>query len=241
MNILFLRHGETLLNKKKLVQGWSDSQLTDDAIKKTSDLAEFLKNNDIKYAYTSDFGRAIETCRIISSELNIPEWNVFVSRNFREYNYGYFEKQPESFMHSKIKKHMLTYGNKFDLFKIGILKNKSLESSMILDAIADIDKQFRPDASDQSMNTEEFVEYANRTLAELKESLLEHCSHNAIVVSHGHLLMTLLAIISPSDFKKKSKLQNLEGYVINFNKATSNFEFSGFFENRMYENKISPI
>lgn len=234
MNILFLRHGETLLNKKKLVQGWSDSQLTDDAIKKTSDLAEFLKNNDIKYAYTSDFGRAIETCQIISSELNIPEWNVFVSRNLREYNYGYFEKQPESFMHSKIKKHMLTYGNKFDLFKIGILKNKSLESAMILDAIADIDKQFRPDASENSPNAAEFVKYATKTLVELKESL-SHRSKNAVIISHGHLLMTLLAIISPSDFKKKRKLQNLEGYVLNFNEATSNFEFSVFFENRMYE------
>lgn len=235
MKVLFLRHGETLMNANKLVQGWSDSRLTDIAVKKTSDLAKLLKEDNIEYAYTSDLGRAIETCQIISSEIGIPQENIFVFRNLREYNYGYFEKQPESFMYDKIKRHLLSGSSKFNLFRISILRNKSLGSAMVLDAIAAIDKQLRPNLSDHSLNAKEFEEYANIALAEIKKSLLKHSSHNAIVVSHGHFLMILLAIISPRDFKKKRKLHNLEGYELHLNEVTSEFEFLGFIERNLHE------
>ncbi|HHJ7123947.1 TPA: phosphoglycerate mutase family protein [Streptococcus pyogenes] len=49
IELWLVRHGETIFNKKNLVQGWSDSPLTNDGILSTLCLARGLKEHGITF------------------------------------------------------------------------------------------------------------------------------------------------------------------------------------------------
>ncbi|RKY86636.1 hypothetical protein DRQ09_05880 [candidate division KSB1 bacterium] len=97
--VLFLvRHGETNWNLQNRVQGVSDIPLNERGKVQVLNLAESLKNENIKIVYTSHLKRALQTARIISKILSVE---IRIEKNLMELNQGEIEGLTYSELHRK--------------------------------------------------------------------------------------------------------------------------------------------
>jgi len=71
MKVYIVRHGETLWNAQKKLQGWSDIELNEKGRELAGITAEALKEIPFDIAYTSPLIRAKETAQIIAGDRNI--------------------------------------------------------------------------------------------------------------------------------------------------------------------------
>ena len=67
--LYMMRHGQTLFNQKRLMQGWCDSPLTELGKRQARCVKEYLENNEIVFdgAYASSSERACDTLEIVTS------------------------------------------------------------------------------------------------------------------------------------------------------------------------------
>ena len=87
-NIYLTRHGKTVWNLEKRLQGFGDSPLTEEGITQAGELRDRLENIDIDCIYTSPIERAYRTARIIKGNKNIK---VVVDDRLKEINFGEYE------------------------------------------------------------------------------------------------------------------------------------------------------
>jgi probable phosphoglycerate mutase len=86
---LFLtRHGETIWNTKKMMQGWKDSPLTEKGIDQARKLANRLTDVTLDGIYSSTSNRAIATAEIIKGERSLK---VMKLDSLRELSFGDWE------------------------------------------------------------------------------------------------------------------------------------------------------
>ncbi|WP_163324391.1 histidine phosphatase family protein [Draconibacterium mangrovi] len=105
--ITIIRHGETVWNRQKRIQGQRNSKLSENGITQAELVAEALAKREFDVLVSSDLERAVETANIINKQLVLPhEYNV----NLRERSFGIFEgknfakieeKYPEEFRRFK--------------------------------------------------------------------------------------------------------------------------------------------
>lgn len=93
--IYFIRHGETEHNVLGLIQGHSDSPLTEEGKKQALRLQEKFKNIKPLAIYSSDLSRAKETAKIIAHPHKIK---VIYSKALRERSYGSIEGKPRELL-----------------------------------------------------------------------------------------------------------------------------------------------
>ena len=93
MKLIFARHGETVENKKGLIQGWLPGRLIRKGKEQAKDLAKKLIREDIDVIYTSDLDRAYDTAKIIYASHEHSKF--FKSKLLRERNYGIFQGNPK--------------------------------------------------------------------------------------------------------------------------------------------------
>lgn len=86
-----VRHGQTEYNKKEIIHGITDSELTDLGIKQASNLAVELKNIKFDFAFSSDLLRAKRTAEIIILEKNLE---LETTKLLRERHHGSLEGKP---------------------------------------------------------------------------------------------------------------------------------------------------
>jgi probable phosphoglycerate mutase len=95
MKLYITRHGETTYNKKGLVCGITNAQLTDKGIAQANKLAQDIKENKNKYniqhIYVSPLDRARNTSSPIEKVLNIK---AEVEPGIVEFNFGDYEECP---------------------------------------------------------------------------------------------------------------------------------------------------
>lgn len=72
MEIYIVRHGETVWNEKKLLQGRTDIELNEKGRELARITGENLKSTDFDLIYSSPLKRAYETAQLIVGERNIP-------------------------------------------------------------------------------------------------------------------------------------------------------------------------
>lgn len=60
LNVYLVRHGKTMFNTSRRVQGWSDTPLTNEGIEVAEFLGRGLREIPFDAVYTSDRGRTIE-------------------------------------------------------------------------------------------------------------------------------------------------------------------------------------
>ncbi len=84
----YVRHGQTLFNVTKQMQGWSDSPLTDKGIKDAYEAKESLKDIPLNKAYTSSSERCIDTAEIILEGRDIPLKKM---KGLKEMYFGTYE------------------------------------------------------------------------------------------------------------------------------------------------------
>jgi phosphoserine phosphatase len=82
------RHGETVWNTQKLMQGWMDSPLTDNGIKQASQLSQRLSNVTLNAIYSSTSNRAVQTAEIVKGERSLE---VIKYDELREISFGKWE------------------------------------------------------------------------------------------------------------------------------------------------------
>ncbi|WP_419880420.1 histidine phosphatase family protein [Peribacillus sp. B-H-3] len=89
--LYLMRHGQTLFNKRRKVQGWCDSPLTELGVKQAEAAANYFKDHKIifDHAYCSTSERASDTLEIIT---DIPYTRL---KGLKEWNFGTFEGESE--------------------------------------------------------------------------------------------------------------------------------------------------
>lgn len=91
-----VRHGQTIANSKKTIQGQSDTLLTELGIEQAQALAEHFKLNgprNFDIIYTSDLTRAYKTCRIIADTCcSNDDKQLIINKDvrLRERKYGHY-------------------------------------------------------------------------------------------------------------------------------------------------------
>ena len=65
MKIILIRHGQTVANRDGVWEGQGEGELTKEGIAQAKKLGEFLKNEKIDYAYSSDLKRAKDTAKYV--------------------------------------------------------------------------------------------------------------------------------------------------------------------------------
>ncbi|WP_125153888.1 histidine phosphatase family protein [Clostridium rectalis] len=86
--IYITRHGQTLWNTEKRMQGWKDSPLTETGLEQAKALRKRLNHINIDIIYSSPIGRAFKTAEIIKAGRDIP---IFVDNRIKELNMGIWE------------------------------------------------------------------------------------------------------------------------------------------------------
>ena len=85
---IFIRHGITELNVKKVYFGQLDPPLTDKGIQQIQNTKKNLAEEDISFFYSSDLKRCTESAKIINESLNL---DIIEKTGFRELSFGIFE------------------------------------------------------------------------------------------------------------------------------------------------------
>lgn len=89
--VYLMRHGETLFNQLKKVQGWCDSPLTEKGVRQAQMVGDYFKRQQIQFdsAYSSTSERACDTLEQVT---DCPYQRV---KGLKEWNFGRFEGESE--------------------------------------------------------------------------------------------------------------------------------------------------
>jgi broad specificity phosphatase PhoE len=86
MQLIITRHGETIENIKRILQGQMDGTLSPNGIQQAKKLAKRLKDEKIDYIFSSDLKRAVNTTKEILKYH--PEIKPIYVKELREQNLG---------------------------------------------------------------------------------------------------------------------------------------------------------
>ncbi|MCF0115333.1 MAG: histidine phosphatase family protein [Erysipelotrichaceae bacterium] len=89
--LYLVRHGETLFNVRKIIQGWCDSPLTENGIQQAKKCGAYFRSHNITFdhAYSSTSERACDTLEFITDMPYIR------TKGLKEMNYGIFEGEAQ--------------------------------------------------------------------------------------------------------------------------------------------------
>lgn len=105
--LYLMRHGQTLFNLRRKIQGWCDSPLTELGINQAKIAGKYFMDQKITFtqAYSSTSERACDTLECVTS---MPYTRV---KGLKEWNFGILESESEDLNPP------LPYGNFFKEFK----------------------------------------------------------------------------------------------------------------------------
>lgn len=97
IKIIVVRHGETIENKQRIIQGQSEGYLSEYGIERNKELGEVLKNNRIDKIFTSTLIRAKETA--IEIHKNHSQVQLETTDKLKEWNLGMLQGKvyPDNF------------------------------------------------------------------------------------------------------------------------------------------------
>ncbi|MGC9358596.1 MAG: histidine phosphatase family protein, partial [Anaerolineae bacterium] len=115
MTTLFLtRHGETVWNAERRLQGWQDSPLSEKGVRQAEALAERLTGIDFEAIYTSPTGRAHRTAEIVRGERPLT---IIPCDDLREINLGTWEGRKWDVVMEEEPERLLTFWKKPHLYE----------------------------------------------------------------------------------------------------------------------------
>ena len=91
LQVYLVRHGETVWNAARRIQGQSDSALTDKGEQQARQVGERVKSLGITHVISSDLGRTRRTAEIIADACGC---SVTLEPRLRELNMGVLEQRP---------------------------------------------------------------------------------------------------------------------------------------------------
>lgn len=91
--ILYLmRHGQTLFNFKRRIQGYCDSPLTELGIEQAKKAREYFEDINLDHAYSSTSERCCDTLELVLGEKRLPYTRL---KGLKEMNFGMYEGESE--------------------------------------------------------------------------------------------------------------------------------------------------
>ena len=183
LTFYLVRHGRTLWNEQGLLQGFGNSDLTEQGVKGAKQTGVALKHIPFVAAYSSCLQRTIDTAQYILGERDVP---LFQHKGLNEQYFGSWEG-------------------------LSVEKLRSLDEF----------NQMRKDAANykaQSNGGETFEQLAKRAMKALRDIIQVHDQGNILVVSHGHTLRLLLALLAGTgwqEHRNEGKSQSLLNCAIN--------------------------
>lgn len=84
--IYMIRHGQTALNQRQVLQGRSDQPLNEVGIRQAQEAAAALKSISFDYVFTSPLKRAVQTAQILA-----PDIEPVIDDRLIEMDYGPYE------------------------------------------------------------------------------------------------------------------------------------------------------
>lgn len=90
-HLYLMRHGETLFNKRRKIQGWCDSPLTENGIMQAKAARKCLEGIEFDHYYSSTSERCCDTLEIVTN-YQVPYQRL---KQLKERNFGEFEGESE--------------------------------------------------------------------------------------------------------------------------------------------------
>lgn len=92
--LLLIRHGQSVANAEKRIQGWGDDPLSPLGVEQAERLAHWMQTNRLRadVLYASPLQRAYQTARFVSTALGLP---IAVREGLREVSLGSLEDTSE--------------------------------------------------------------------------------------------------------------------------------------------------
>ncbi|MBC2254039.1 histidine phosphatase family protein [Listeria ivanovii] len=89
--VYLMRHGQTLFNERKKIQGFCDAPLTELGIKQAKIAGSYFQENNIRFdkAYSSTSERASDTLELVT------KMDYIRLKGLKEWNFGTFEGESE--------------------------------------------------------------------------------------------------------------------------------------------------
>ncbi|MDI2588521.1 histidine phosphatase family protein [Psychrobacillus sp. NEAU-3TGS] len=140
LTLYITRHGETVWNTQKRMQGWCDSQLTENGISNALSLGNRLKEIHFDAIYTSPSRRTVSTAYLIKGEREIP---IIPEENLREINMGEWEGQTLSALEDKYPEKFYSFWHTPHLYKSVNGENFDELKKRVLQAISSIQEKNR--------------------------------------------------------------------------------------------------
>lgn len=100
MKLLIVRHGETVANSKKILQGKDGGKLNEKGIKQAQEAGKHLKNHKIDMVFCSPLDRCVETLNNILEECPIDS-EIFMSNLIEERDFGEYTGTDSSMINWK--------------------------------------------------------------------------------------------------------------------------------------------
>ena len=205
LNLYIVRHGETILNRYRKLQGWSDSPLTEEGKVIAMEAGKKLAHVPFHRVYTSDLSRTIETANImLQQNQSSRNLDIYKRKAFREVFFGSFEGDGISHIWSKIAQEN---GYELDQSNVkGLFQNHSTDE--ILHFIK------KADPFHHAENGDELWERIETGLTEVVESNNQSQNENILIVTHGVVIRKILGQYSeeyhPGIAVKNSSVSTLE-------------------------------
>ena len=190
--LYIVRHGKTVSNLEAKVHGWTDSPLSELGISQAKKVGEGLKDIVFNTAYSSDIKRAADTAEFVLSSNKNEKPELQEVFGLREWNYGGYEGIDEVDMWIPLfeEKNM-----KFKLDRSNWEEFTALTTDReIADSIA------RNDPAKTAENYDDILKRAKKGVDFLIKDTAEKGGGNALVVSHGNIIPTILHLYIPDEY-----------------------------------------
>lgn len=100
----YVRHGETLFNQLRIMQGTCDSPLTENGIAQAEEIATVLRKYHFDHVFCSSSERAIDTAKMISAFHGIEPVCL---KELKEFDFGELDGEPIDIFRNRIQPHRM--------------------------------------------------------------------------------------------------------------------------------------
>ena len=182
------RHGKTMFNTIGRIQGWADTPLTKIGEEGIRELGLGLKDAglDFQLAVSSDLGRTVQTITIAQRELGIlGKIPYYQDKRIREWCFGSFEGMYDADLFSGVLPRIS-----------GIVDATTMSFEEIANGIV------QADTANWAESWEVLSGRILDGLSSIARKIERQGGGNALVVSHGMTIATLVDLLAPEDQKR---------------------------------------
>lgn len=206
--LYFLRHGQTWFNVFLRLQGWSNSQLTEEGIRVAKESGKRFAHIPFNVVYSSDISRAMETAQYFL-ESSGQEKAIHPFPALREVGFGYFEG---------LDNRQISDLAKVKAIDLGLLKAEdTLDEKMRIDMCHLLDPYHL---------AEDYKSFQKRVIDGVKEIVDTHpMVERFLLVSHSSAIETVLTGLD-KNFQPTAHVEN--GAICILSHENGKFQVEGY-------------